>query len=147
MARYNKIFAGPVNAVLPQAIETLATEAIAPGSIVTAAGALADDTTVGKVFVAQENYLEMKGVDDAYASGENLIALELLPSLFFNALVATGNNVTVGASLSITAAGTLQIAGTSDFVVATADEAYNNTSGSAQLVRVRPAIGYITPAA
>lgn len=147
MSRYNKIFAGPVNAVLPQVIEVPATEAITPGSIVTAAGALADDTTVGKVFIAQENYLEMKGVDDDYAIGDNVIGMELLPAMFFNALVATGNNVTVGAALTITSAGTLALAGVSDFVVATADEAYNNTSGDPQLVRVRPAIGYITPAA
>ena len=41
MARYNKIFAGPVTEVLPQVDEVIATAAILPGQLFTHAGALA----------------------------------------------------------------------------------------------------------
>lgn len=151
MARYNKIYAGPVSQVLPQVQELPAADgAIVPGNLIVMASgefANAGATTTGKVFIAQDNYLAMKGVDDAYAAGDVVIGMELLDEKFFNARVATGNNVTRGAALTPAANGTLALASTSDMVVAFAEEAYNNTSGSAQLVRVRAAKGYLTAAA
>lgn len=151
MARYNKIFAGPATETKPQVQELPAAAAgIVPGNIIVMSSgefANAGASTVGKVFIAQDNYLAMKGVDDAYDSGDTVIGMELLDEQFFNARVATGNNVTRGAALTPAANGELAIAALSDMVVAFAEEAYNNTSGSAQLVRVRAAKGYLTAAA
>ena len=150
MARYNKIFLGPFTEATPQVKELPAAAAIKPGCLVVPSSgdfALAGAATVGKVWIAQDNYLAMKGVDDAYDSGDTVIGMELLDEQFFNARVATGNNVTRGAALTPAANGTLAIASTADMVVAFAEEAYNNTSGSAQLVRVRAAKGYLTAAA
>lgn len=151
MARYNKIYAGPATETMPQVRELPAADAnIVPGNLLvinagefTRAGA----TAGGQLWLAQDNYLAMKGPDDAYAKGDVVIGMQMLPQQLFNARVATGNNVTVGAALTTAANGALALAGDEDFVVAHAEEAYNNTSGSAQLVRVRAATGYYTPAA
>jgi hypothetical protein len=150
MARYNKIYAGPVTQPTPQVQEAPAAAATLPGCLVVLTSgefALAGATTVGKVFIAQDNYLAMKGVDDAWAADDTMIGMELLDEQFFNARVATGNNITRGAALTPAANGLLALASTSDMVVAFAEEAYNNTSGTSQLVRVRAAKGYLTAAA
>jgi len=150
MARYNKIFAGPVSENLPQVQERKAPANAIPGRLVVESGAswaLAGTTTVGKVYILQDNYLAMKGVDDAYTTGDTAMALEMLDEHFFNARVANGTNVARGAALTPAANGELGIASTSDMVVAFAEEAFNNTSGSGQLVRVRAAKGYLTAAA
>lgn len=150
VARYNKIYAGPVTQVTPQVQELPAADGnIKPGNIIVMSSgtfANAGASTVGKVFIAQDNYLAQKGVDDAYTSGDTVIGMELLDEQFFNARVATANNVTRGAALTPAASGNLALASTSDMVVAFAEEDYNNTSGSAQLVRVRAAKGYLTAA-
>lgn len=149
MARYNKIYAGPVTQVTPQVQERTAPANAIPGRIVVENGnawALAGATTVGKVFVLQDNYLALKGVDDAYPTGDVAMGMELLDEQFFNVRVATANNITRGAALTPAANGELAIAALSDMVVAFAEEAYNNTSGSGQLVRVRAAKGYLTAA-
>lgn len=152
MARYNKIFAGPATENTPQVRELPAANGdIVPGNMIviddgefTRAGA----ASTGKLFIAQDNYLAMKGPDDAYDEGDVVIGMEMLDEQFFNARVATGNNVTRGAALAPGANGNLVLAtGDGVQVVAFAEEAYNNTSGSAQLVRVRAAKGYLTPPA
>lgn len=78
MARYNKIFAGPVTERLPQVQEALAAAATLPGLAVVFNGsghfAIAGASTVEKVFIAQDNYLQMKGVDEAWASGDTMVA-------------------------------------------------------------------------
>lgn len=146
MSRYNVIFAGPETALCPQAKEALATVAITPGRFVTlgASGfALAGAATEGKVYIAQDNYLTMKGVDDDWTVGHRAIGLELLDGHFFNARLATGQNVSEDTSLTIGANGELVAAGAGDYVIATAQEAYNNTSGTGQLIRVTPSKGYV----
>jgi hypothetical protein len=151
MARFNKIYAGPVDQVKPQVRELPAAAAITPGSLlVITAGefALAAADTVGKVWIAQDNYLALLGPDDAYDAGDVCIGMELLDEQFFNARVATGNNLSIGTPLTPAANGALAIASTSDLVVAYSEEAYNNNTGSAQLVRVRAATnGHLTAAA
>lgn len=150
MARHNKIYAGPFTEATPQVQEALAAASTLPGCLVVFSSgsfALAGATTVGKVFIAQDNYLLMKGPDDAWAAGDRMIGMEMLDEQFFNARVATGNNVAKGAALTPAANGLLALASTSDMVVAFAEEAYNNTSGTSQLVRVRAAKGYLTAAA
>jgi hypothetical protein len=154
MARYNKIYAGPATENCPQVVEAPGAEnqTIYPGQFIklssgefTSAGA----SDNAKLFIAQDNYLTMKGVDDAVVEdGETseqgvVIGMELLPSQLFNALVPTGNNIAKGDSLTTNATGRLVPVTAGDRVVATADEAYNNTSGSDQLVRVRAALSHI----
>ena len=145
MARYNKIFAGPVIEVLPQVDEVIATTAILPGQLFTHAGALAVAATATEVLIAQENYLTQKDTDTGYAIGENVIGLKLLPTQFFNARVAATVAVTKGAALSLGPSGNLVLATATSRVVAFAEETVT-VGATADLVRVRPATGYRVPA-
>lgn len=151
MARFNKIFAGPVTEVTPQVLEAPAADGnIKPGHLIvlssgkfTRAGA----STTGKLYIAQDNYLAQKGVDDAYAADDVVIGMELLDEQFYNVRVATGNSLVKGVTLLTPAAnGAVAIAATSDLVFASAEETFNNNTGSEQLVRVRAVKGYLTPA-
>lgn len=152
MARFNKIFAGPVTEVTPQVREAPAANGdIKPGNLIvlssgefTRAGA----STVGKVWIAQDNYLAQLGVDVAYDEGDVVIGMELLDKQFFNGRVANGVNITaVGTALTPGANGTLAIAAGSDLVIGYSEEAYNNNTGSEQLVRFRAATnGQLTAA-
>lgn len=150
MARYNKIFAGPVTQTTLQVTEAPASADILPGSVLILTDgkfALAGVATTGKVYIAQDNYLTLGGVDEAYAAGDVTIGMEILDQQFFNARVAAGSNLSKGTALSVGAEGALVIATTgSKMVVAFSDETFNNTTGSAQLVRVRAAKGYLTAA-
>lgn len=146
MARYNKIFAGPVTDVLPQVQEAVAAAAISPGKLVTIDGngkfALAVAATTTQVFVAQENYLTMDTVDTDYAQDTDVVlGLHLDPTQLFNARVAATVVVTRGAALSLGASGNLVLATATSRVVAFAEEAVT-IGATADLVRVRPAIGY-----
>lgn len=148
MARVNKVFAGPATRNSPQVRELPAAAAITPGRIIVAtagAFALAGAATVGKVYVAQENYLAQEGVDTDYAVGDVCIGMELDPSCFFHARVAATTVVTLDAPLAPGANGELVLAGAADQVVAFADEALT-VGASADLVRVRPATGYSSAA-
>jgi hypothetical protein len=152
MARFNKIYAGPVTQVTPQVREAPAADGnIKPGNLIvlssgefTRAGA----TTAGKVWVAQDNYLAGKGVDDAYAQDDVVIGMELLDEQFFNVRVATGVNISaIGTPGTPGANGTVAIASTSDLVIGYFEEVYNNASGADQLVRFRAATnGQLTAA-
>lgn len=144
MARYNKIFLGPVDKAKPQVKELpAASGSIKPGCLLVISSGdftLAGATTVGKVWLAQDNYLAMDGVDDAYTSGDVVLGIEMQDDCFYAARIANGVNIdVVGKALTPGANGTLAIAGLSDLIVAYSDEVYNNTSGSEQLIRVRPA--------
>jgi hypothetical protein len=143
MARYNKIFLGPVEKTKPQVKELLAAAALKPGRLaVISSGkfALAGATTVGKVWLIQDNYLAMKGVDTDWAQDSTAIGIEMEDDHLYAARIANGVNITaVGTALTPAANGTLAIASTSDLVVAYSDEVYNNNSGSEQLLRIRPA--------
>jgi hypothetical protein len=144
MGRYNKIFAGPVDMTKPQVRELPAGAAITPGQIITQSGATfvaAGATTTGKVYIAQENYPAMEGVGTNYATGDTVLGLELIPGMIYSALIANTVNVARDAALTTGASGTLAIAGDDDPVVAFAEEAFNNTTGAAALVRVRAATG------
>lgn len=145
MARYNKIFAGPTQETMPQVQELPADVALLPGTFVSMTNGefvYATTNVAAKVFVVQDNYLTMKGVDAAYAVGESTIGMELLDEMFFNVRFPTGVNVTRGAAIAIGASGKAKLAASTNFVVAYAEESYNNTSGADQLVRVRAAKGF-----
>jgi hypothetical protein len=108
--------------------------------------AYAGTSTVGKVWLLQDNYLTGGKVTDAIAQDELGIGMELIPGMLYNARVATGNNLAKGDALIPGANGVLvKAAGNKKMVVAFADETYNNDTGSTQLVRVRAATGYLTP--
>jgi hypothetical protein len=144
MARYSRIHLGPARKNDPQVREAIANAAITPGCLIVLSSgkfALAGATTVGKVWIAQENYLAQQGVDVAYAQDvDTVLGLEMQDDTMYAARVATGVNITaVGTPLTPGANGTLAIAAASDLVVAYSDEIYNNNTGSTQLVRVRPA--------
>jgi hypothetical protein len=142
MARYNKIYAGPVSEVLPQVQERICAAAILPGTALVESGAnfaQAGAASNAKIYVAQDNYLAMKGVDDAWTANDRIVGMEMLDEQFFNVRVPTATNVTRGAGLTTNASGKFVLATTGQRIIAFAEEAYNNTSGADQLVRVRVA--------
>lgn len=149
MPRFNKIFAGPVTENTPQVQERLCAAAILPGTALVESGdsfAQAGANSNAKLYVAQDNYLALKGVDDAWLANDRIIGMEMLDEQFFNVRVPTGTNVARGAGLTTNAAGKFVLAATGNRIVAFAEEAYNNTSGADQLVRVRAAKGNLAAA-
>ncbi|OAB82857.1 hypothetical protein A4G21_10195 [Brucella intermedia] len=150
MARYNKIFAGPFTEATPQVQEGIAAAATLPGLAVVLNGtggfAIAGASTNEKVFIAQDNYLVLKGVDDPWAAGDRMIGMEMLDEQFFNVRVPTGTNVAKGAELTTNATGHFVLTAAGGRIIAIAEEAYNNTTGSDQLVRVRAAKGHLAAA-
>ena len=142
MARYNKIFAGPTQETMPQVQERVCATAVLPGTALIEDGsdfAQAGASEAEKVYIAQDNYLTMKGVDDAYAAGDRVIGMEPLDQQFFYIRVPTGQNVARGGNFTTDADGKFVVAGSGTRVIMIAEEAYNNTSGSDQLVRARKA--------
>lgn len=151
MARYSRIHLGPARKNDPQVREAEAGGAIAPGTfVVLSSGRFVNAvaSTVGKVWLAQENYLAQKGVGAPYAAysagppivrGDTVLGLELQDDTHYAAVIATGTNVSApGTPLKLAAGGKLAIAtpGT-DNIVAFSDEAFNNNTGSDQLLRIR----------
>jgi len=142
MARFNKIFAGPVTEGTPQVQERICDTSVLPGTLVVESGtkfAPAGANSGEKLYVVQDNYLALKGVDDAWPAGDTIIALELLDEQFFNVRVPTGVNVARGAKLTSNAAAKLALATTGQNIALVAEEAFNNNTGSDQLVRARVA--------
>lgn len=142
MARFNKIFAGPVDYNKPQVQERICAAAVLPGTALIESGAnfaQAGASAPTKVYIAQDNYLALKDVDTAWLAGDRIIGMEPLDDLFFNVRVPTGTNVARGANLTTSAAGKFVVATTGQRVIMIAEEAYNNTSGADQLVRARKA--------
>lgn len=150
MGRYSRIHLGPARKNDPQVHEAEAGAVIKPGTLIVLTSGrfvLAGAATIGKVWLAQENYLAQKGVDTAYAPyvsasdrGDTVLGLEMQDDTHYAARIATGVNITaVGTALTPAANGMLGIAATSDLVVAYSDEIYNNNTGADQLIRVRPA--------
>ncbi|MGR9274708.1 hypothetical protein ACU8KI_08860 [Rhizobium leguminosarum] len=145
MARYNKIYGGPAEEVKPQVHEAICATSVLPGTaVVRTAGAFvaAVAASKGRMFVVQDNYLAMKGVDDAWPAGDRIVAMELLDEQLFRVRVPTGTSITQDAALTVNAAGKFIPAVAGNHVVAFANETYNNTSGADQLVSVRAAKGY-----
>ena len=142
MARFNKIYAGPVTQPTPQVQERVTSGAYLPGTaVVITAGAFvqAGANSGDKLYLLQDNYLALKGVDDAWPSGDRAIGMELLDEQFFNVRVPTGTNVAQDAELTTNASGKFVLATTGQNVVVVAEEAFNNNTGSDQLVRARVA--------
>jgi hypothetical protein len=143
MARYNKIYLGPVDKPKPQVRELLASVTLLPGCLTvidTGKFALAGTSTTGKVRIVQDNYLQLKGVDTAWAQDDRAICMELQDGHIYAGRIPTGVNITaIDTPLTCGASGKLAIAGSGDYVVAFADEVYNNNTGADQLIRIRVA--------
>lgn len=142
MARYNRIFAGPVDENKPQVQERICTGALLPGTAVVESGsnfAQAGANSAVKIYIVEDNYLALKGVDDATLANDRVVGIEILDEQFYNVRVPTGVNVARGSELTTTSVGKFTLATTGQNVKMIAEEAYNNTSGADQLVRARKA--------
>lgn len=146
MARYNTIWAGPDSENMPQVTEALASAALTPGLFVSldADGefALAAANEAGQIFLVQDRYFVMQGVDTVIPAGDTAAGLIMLDEQFFNVRIASGINVLKGAALALGAGGAPVLAVAGSRLIGYADEAYNNTTGTTQLVRVRAVAGY-----
>lgn len=142
MPRFNKIYAGPVTEVTPQVQERICAATVLPGIALVESGsafAVAGANALDKLYIAQDNYLALKGTDDAWPAGDTVIGMEALDEQFFNVRVPTGVNVARGAKLTTNATGKFVLATTGQNVAVVAEEAFNNNTGSDQLVRARVA--------
>lgn len=143
MARYNKIDLGPACENRPQTEEVIAPAATTPGTVVLRTGVAATGTNArqgDQLYIADHQWCAGRQIDDDTPSGETLIMQLPLPRKKYAALLANGQNVTaVDAPLKVGASGQLELAtlGT-DYVAFRADEVFNNNTGSAQLIVVRP---------
>ena len=149
MARHNKIHLGPACENRPQTEDALADVAITPGSFVTynatnefvlATAALAVEGR--ELYVASEGWTSGLQVDDDNPADQTMTAYKRNPKEILAALLVTGQNITqkdTPLALSTTA-GQLRIGvvGT-DHIVAYSREVFNNNTGSAQLIAIRPA--------
>lgn len=149
MARYNKIFLGPSKKVCAPAREAKSAAAMPAGAVCAlTSGAFVPATATTavegvKLYVMDAGYCSGYTTDDSVPIGDTLIGLHLVPTCSYAALLATGNNVAaVDTPLTMSATGGQLEIGTpgTDHIVAYADEVYNNASGSAQLIAIRPAV-------
>ena len=150
MARYNKIFLGPFEKPKPQVRELIGDVAITPGTLLVVSSgkwALAGAATVGKVWLAQDNYLQLKGVDTAWTDEETVIGMELLPEFLYAGRIANAVNITaIGTPLTPGASGNLAIASTSDLIIGYSEEVFNNDTGATALIKFRPSLTYLSAA-
>lgn len=143
MARYNKIDLGPAVENCPQVAEAIPTVAVTPGTITLASGAIATGTNARQgeqLYIADHNWCAGRQISDDNVADESMIMQLPLPRKKYAALLANGQNVTAkDTALAVGASGQLVVAtlGT-DYVSFRADEVYNNNTGSAQLIVVRP---------
>lgn len=147
MARYNKVLIGPVGYNCPQTREAQMTAATAPGSLVfLSSGKLAVHATDGggsdtKLYLLDADFAGGGQIDDNVAQDDTGAAYHLEDDVIYGALVATANNIDViGKPLTSNGDGTLRVGVVGvDDILFYSDEIYNNTSGSAQIVKVRKA--------
>lgn len=146
MGRYNKIFAGPTTVTAPQVREAVMVAAIKPGTgvILDGAGKFAKVSVAGSRgdwTLLAENFLHHDSADTDVALGDTGVGFFPDSGVWLHMLVATANNVAIGSALAFTANGVLALATIGQEIVAFGAENHNNTSGSDQLVLVRPGIG------
>ena len=148
--RHTKILLGPTRKNDPQVAEhKVAADGFLPGQLVVINNnlfGLAVAASTGRVFLLQEHYLAMKGVDAPYRYSadpdgitDTALGLEMEDDVIYAARVATGQDVKKGAALALGAGGNLVVSGGADRVVAYAHESFNNTTGAPALVAVRKA--------
>lgn len=125
--------------------EGIAGGAITPGMLVRDIGGTISVHNaaggVGPAAFAVENDMIGKGIEDAYALGDQVIYRVFGEGAGVLARLASGQNVAAGVYLQSNGAGFLTAIATADNAVAQAQEAVNATSGAA-LIRVRIVKGY-----
>lgn len=144
----NLIFAGPTTQNVPQVKEKLAGAAFLPGAIVTLD---ASDEFIphgvaggrGRYYVAQENYLVMKNVDDTYSTGDLAIGMIPLDEQFFYVRVGASQTITEDDALSSNGSGNLIAAVTGDEILFYAEEAVTTGVGETALVLARVNSGVV----
>lgn len=142
MARYNKIYRGPADKVKPQVREAICAAAVLPGTVVISSGnnfAQAGANATARAYLVQDNYLAMKGVDDAWPAGDRVVALHPQDDEIYAVRVPTGNNLAHDTPLTTNAAGKLVPATTGQRILFWSAEVYNNNTGADQLVSARAA--------
>lgn len=142
MARFNKIFRGPADKVKPQVREAICAAAVLPGTAVVISGAnfaQAGANAAGAFYLVQDNYLALKGVDDAWPAGDRVVALHPQDDELYAVRVPTGQNLVAGDNLTTNAAGKFVKATTGQRIAFYALETYNNNTGVDQLVTARVA--------
>lgn len=87
-------------------------------------------SAVGALILALENTEVGGGIDDAYGDAETVKFAVCAPGEKYNVLLKTGENVDIGEFMESAGDGTFQ-ARTSGKTLMQANEAYNNSSGSA----------------
>jgi hypothetical protein len=141
------IWVGPADGAndKPLCSEAVATAATLPGTTLSRSSAgFAPNAAAATVFgqlwlVADKDQMRSRSVDTAWAINENMVAIQPRSGESVNALVATGQALSVGTALTRNGAGLLVIAltdGTNE-IVAYSDEAVTTTA--TQLVRVKKA--------
>lgn len=121
--------------------EGIASEEILPGHRVVWGGAnelVKAGAGVGRAAYAVENDLIGGSISDAYSEGDTVQYMVFQRGEELQALLADGENVSVGDPLEEAADGTLVAQDTGD-VVAWALEDFNNTTGAPALVEVEVA--------
>ncbi len=140
MARYNVILAGPADKNKPQVREAICAAAVLPGTALVISGAnfaQAGANALAAFYLAQDNYLALKGVDDAWPAGDRVIGIHPQDDELYNVRVPTGQNLVAGDNLTTSAAGKFVKATTGQRILFYALETYNNNTGADQLVRAR----------
>ena len=149
MARYNTIFAGPVNKTMPHTLEREMDANTAPGTLVTIN---TDDEFIphavqgarGSFFILSENTLEQQNADDNVLAARTGIGFYPQLDCYYHVLVETATNMTAEVTqLTSNGSGVLETALAGDEILFIAAETYNNNTGSNQLVLVRPYQGSI----
>ena len=149
MARYGTVFAGAVQKTMPASIERAVDAATAPGTIVTINATdefipHASQGLRGSFFILSENTITQDDTDTNIPANQTGIGYYPALDCFYHVLVETGTNMTAEVTqLTSNGAGVLEVAAVGDEILFIAAETYNNTTGSNQLVLVRPYQGSI----
>ncbi len=144
MPDYGTIFAGPPNATMPLSENAELDAATMPGTLVVVNGdnefaAAATAGARGPFYILSENTFEQQNAQDEIPAGRTARAYWPDESCLFHVLLATGNNVSRRVTqLAVNTSGTLSVATTGQEVLFIAEESLNNTSGSDELILVRP---------
>lgn len=149
MARHGTIFAGPIEKTQPQSEDFDVDVATTPGTICTLNTdqelvAHATQGGRGSFFIVGEQTTTQSDVETDIPANETATAFYPQQDCFYHVLVETGTNMTREVTqLTSNGSGVLEVAASGDEVLFIASETYNNTSGSNQLVLVRPYIGSV----
>ena len=151
MARYNTVFAGPIENTQPASIERPLNAAIAPGTLVTinASGNFiphASQGVRGSFFILSENTLEQQyDIEQTVAAGVSGIGYYPDQQCFFHALVEQSAACVAEVTLlTSNGSGVLEVAASDDEVLFVAAETHTvRSSGGAEHVLVRPYVGTV----